>query len=666
MDFASGDRPPCEDPWPMADATEQLETPAKVDPAALGDYLDAPYGEIRAQGRELLARPELAPIDPEISTEEYRERVLEWVKLLADEGHTTRGLPPEYGGGGDIGGSVAAFETLALGDLSLLVKTGVQFGLFGGAILQLGTKRHHDAYLAEIVSLKLPGCFAMSESGHGSDVQSVRTTATYDVATQEFVIETPTPADRKDWIGNAAAHGRTAVVFAQLIIAEERHGVHAFVVPIRSDKGKPLDGVTIEDCGHKIGLNGVDNGRLYFDGVRIPRDNLLDRYASVTERGRYTSPIESPTGRFFTMVGTLVQGRVSVAGAGLSVSEVALTIAIRHAERRRQFGRTEGGEDVPLLDYRAHRRRLLPLLARSYALSFIQTEMVAELDAVFGGTEDDEQARRELETRAAGVKAYATWHAIESLQVGREACGGLGYLTSSGFDARKADAEIFATFEGDNTVLLQLVAKSLLTGYREEFGDLDPLGMAGFIAAQVIERFVERSSARQLWGRIWDEITPDSEEDGDLNRREYQLALFAWREDHVLASAARRLRSGIDDGYDPFEVFNACQDHLLVAARANIDRQILEAFNRGVEACEDEASRALLDRVCDLYALSVIEQHRGWYQEHDRISSTRSKAVTRNVNALVDELRPQAGVLVDALRVPDCVLPEFGPDGIVG
>ncbi|MGB3100063.1 MAG: acyl-CoA dehydrogenase, partial [Solirubrobacterales bacterium] len=442
--------------------------------------------------------------------------------------------------------------------------------------------------------------------------------------------------------------------------------VHAFVVPIRSPRGKALDGVRIEDCGHKLGLNGVDNGRIYFDGVRIPRENLLDRYASVTERGRYTSPIENPTARFFTMVGTLVQGRVSVAGAGVSVSKAALTTAVRHGNGRRQFGPPDGGQELLLLDYRAHQRRLLPLLARTYALHFIQAELVSELDAVFSGEESEEQARRELETNAAGVKAYATWHAIESLQTSREACGGLGYLTSSGFAARKADAEIFATFEGDNTVLLQLVAKSLLTGYREEFGDLDPLGIAGFVASQVIGRFVERSAARELWGRIWDDITPSSEEDGDLNKREYQLALFAWREDHVLSSAARRLKGGIDEGYDPFEVFNACQDHVLVAARAHIERKILEAFNRGVEACEQEGNRALLDRVCDLYALSVIEEHRGWYQEHGRISSTRSKAVIRNVNRLCEELRPKAGDLVDALRVPDCVLPEFGPDGIVG
>jgi acyl-CoA oxidase len=653
----------------VADATETSHTTGEpleqVDAGVLGNYLDEPYGEIRERGRGMLAEPQFAAVGAGIGTDEYREKVFEWTRTLAKLGHTTLGFPVEYEGGGNIGGSIAAFETLAFGDLSLLVKCGVQFGLFGGAILHLGTESHHERFLADAASMRLPGAFAMSESGHGSDVQSVRTTARFDQGEQEWIIDTPTPADRKDWIGNAAAHGQMAVVFAQLLIGPDNHGVHAFLVPIRDEKGKAADGVRIEDCGHKLGLNGVDNGRLYFDDVRIPRTNLLDRYASVDADGRYSSPIESDNGRFFTMVGTLVQGRVSVAGAGLSVSKVALTTAIRHGLGRRQFGPPEGGEEVPLLDYRAHQRRLLPLLARTYALLFIQREMVRDLDAIFSGTERDEDARRQLETKAAGVKAFATWHAIESLQVGREACGGLGYLTSSGFATRKDDAEIFATFEGDNTVLLQLVAKSLLTGFREEFGDLNPIGMAGFVASQVIERFVERSAARELFGRIWDDITPSSEEDGDLADRDYQQALFAWREEHVLTSAARRLKAGIDDGIDPFDVFNACQDHVLVAARSHIDTEILEAFNRGVEACEDPASKALLDRLCDLHALSVIENHRGWYQEHGRISSTRSKAVIRGVNRLCDELRPHAAELVAALRVPDSVLPEFGPHGIV-
>ena len=80
----------------------------------------------------------------------------------------------------------------------------------------------------------------------------------------------------------------------------------------------PLPGVRIEDCGAKLGLNGVDNGRIWFDHVRVPRENLLDHYAQVAPDGTYFSPIENPTKRFFTMIGTLIQGRISVSGASIS------------------------------------------------------------------------------------------------------------------------------------------------------------------------------------------------------------------------------------------------------------------------------------------------------------------------------------------------------------
>ena len=101
-------------------------------------------------------------------------------KIVADEGHSLRLFPSAYGGQDDVGGGVTGFEELGHGDLSLVVKLGVQIGLFGGAILHLGTERHHERYLEKVGTLELPGCFAMTESGHGSNVQSVETTATYD------------------------------------------------------------------------------------------------------------------------------------------------------------------------------------------------------------------------------------------------------------------------------------------------------------------------------------------------------------------------------------------------------------------------------------------------------------------------------------------------------
>jgi acyl-CoA oxidase len=276
--------------------------------------LDGHYASVRAQIRAVLARPEFEP-PTEISTEDYRRKVLEWARMLADEGLTAPGFPEEFGGHGEPGANVAAFETLALGDLSLVVKFGVQFGLWGGAVHQLGTRRHHERYLRQIATLELPGGFAMTETGHGSNVQHLETTATYDPANQEFVIHTPSEQARKEFIGNAARDGRMAVVFAQLIVGGESHGVHALVVPLRDDDGSLHPGVRIEDGGHKMGLNGVDNGLIWFDHVRVPREALLNRFAEVSPEGVYESPIENANKRFFTTIGTLVQGRVCVSGA---------------------------------------------------------------------------------------------------------------------------------------------------------------------------------------------------------------------------------------------------------------------------------------------------------------------------------------------------------------
>jgi acyl-CoA oxidase len=635
----------------------------EVDVAALRTLLDGRYAEVRDLVRENLAEHAQILRDQEqMSTADFRERVKDVVVTMAGTGQTGMGFPEKYGGGGDIGASVAAFETLALGDLSVLVKVGVQFGLFGGAILQLGTKTHHEAYLADLVSGRTMGCFAMTESGHGSNVQALGTVATYDREAQEFVITTPDEASRKDYIGNAAAHAELAAVFAQLEVDGEGHGVHAFVVPIRKD-GQVVDGVRIEDCGPKMGLNGVDNGRIWFDGVRVPRSALLNQFAEVTPEGRYLSPIDNPNKRFFTMLGTLVQGRVCVGGAGINAAKVALTIATRYSVRRRQFEATSPGEEQVLLDYGMHQRRLLPLIARTYALHFAQEVVAGQLHEVFSGpgpTEPggDEHARRMLESRAAGTKALGTWHATRTIQECREACGGAGYMSENRFAALKADTDVFTTFEGDNHVLLQLVAKGLLTDYAGEFEDMDQLGMARFVAGLAVETVVERTAVHKLvqsvrdllpGGDTWDQ------EAGLLDPR-YQLAMLRFREEHMIGGVARRLKRGIDQGQNPGAVFSRVQDHVIAAARAHAERLVLEAFVAKAAEVPEGDLKVAINLLCDLHALSTIEADRAWFMEHGRLSSARSKAISREVGSLCRKVRPLAVDLVDAFGVPEEML----------
>jgi acyl-CoA oxidase len=626
-----------------------------LDVAELTRLLDGVYADARQLVRTNLAEHAVVLEDAEtMSQADFRERVKEILVTMAATGQTGMGFPKEYGGGGDIGASIASFETLAYGDLSVLVKVGVQFGLFGGAILQLGTKRHHDAYLADLITGRLMGCFAMTETGHGSNVQALGTTATYDPATDEFVVTTPDEVSGKDYIGNAAAHADVAVVFAQLEVAGESHGVHALVVPLRTD-GAVLPGIRVEDDGLKMGLNGVDNGRLWFDGVRVPRVNLLNRFAEVTAEGVYESPIDNPNKRFFTMLGTLVQGRVCVGGAGINAAKVALTIATRYAVRRRQFNATSPETEELLLDYGLHQRRLLPLLARTYALHFAQEVVSAQLHEVVSGTVDDEQTRRQLESRAAGTKALGTWHATRTIQECREACGGAGYLAVNRFAALKADTDVFTTFEGDNHVLLQLVAKGLLTDYSSDFEDLDQLGVVRFVAGLALDTMIERTSAHKLLERIKDVLPGGNDgwdQEAGLRDTNYQLAMLRFREEHMLSGVARRLKRGIDNGLNPGEVFSRVQDHVIGAARAHVERLVLEAFVDKVRALPEGDLRTTLAMLCDLHALATIEQDRAWFMEHGRLSVPRSKAISREVNDLCLKIRPLAIGLVDGFAVP--------------
>ncbi|ANS30222.1 MULTISPECIES: acyl-CoA dehydrogenase [Rhodococcus] len=628
----------------------------------LRSTLDGRWREVRERVRaELSGSPDFAPhYTPDL--DEARAKTLAQLRLLASNGYAADGFAKDHGGTGDAGAAVTSIEMLAMSDLSLMVKAGVQWGLFGGAIENLGTARHHEAYVKRLVALDLLGCFAMTETGHGSDVQALETTATYDADAGEFVIHSPTPSSRKDYIGGAAQHATMAAVFAQLITGGESQGVHCFVVPIRDEDGNDLPGVHTSDCGYKGGLPGVDNGRITFDQVRIPRENLLNKYADVEPDGTYTSPIDNANRRFFTMVGTLVRGRVTVGGSAGAAARVALSIATRYALQRRQFNAPQAEDEVLLMDYLVHQRRLFPLIARSYALQFAQNELVAKMHEIQSSADADPQEQRELEGRAAGLKVANTWHATRAIQEAREACGGAGYMAENRLTALKADTDVFTTFEGDNHVLTQLVAKELLTSYADEVRGMSPVEWMRFAATTVSDVVKKRTAAQQIIQTILD-TRQDNEEDGSLFNRGTQLTMFEDREQYLLSTAARRLQGAQKREENPFDAFNFVQDHVLHAAQAHIDRVVLEAFVAGIDECEDDDARDLLSDVCDLYALSVIEEDKAWFMEHRQLSVERSKAVQRGINERCRSLRPHAQTLIEGLGVPEALLGSAMLDG---
>lgn len=635
-------------------ARRQPEPEASFDVEALQELLAGHWHEVRRRTFELLSEPGMERVH-DLPIAEQRARVLAMCQRAADAGLGALSFPEYAGGRDDMGGFITFFETVCCFDLSLAVKAGVQFGLFGGSVLNLGTERHHREYLPAIGSMELPGCFAMTETSHGSNVADLETTARFDPETDSFVLQTPHSGARKDYIGNAALHGRMATVFAQLVVGQgadqEGHGVHAFLVPIRDDQGQPMPGVRIDDCGPKMGLDGVDNGRLYFEAVRVPRQNLLDRFASVSADGVYTSPIASPSRRFFTMLGTLVGGRVSVALGALSATKTALVIAVRYAVQRRQFG----PEEVPetrLLDYPTHQRRLMPRLASTYAYHFALDRLRRDY------VDSDPTDRRAIDSSAAGLKAMVTWHATDTIQTCRECCGGQGYLAVNRFADLKADSDVFTTFEGDNTVLLQLLAKSLLGGYQRQFGRMRPLGLVRYVAERAATRVAELNPV----------VTRLTKKDHLLDR-EFHLAAFAWRAQHLLGTVARRLKKRLDRGMEMPDALLECQNHLVATARAQVEHTALVSFDQAVRQAaaasesgaengepEDAGLGPILGRVCDLFALSRLEADRGFFLETGYFEPAKSRAVARLSEQLSAELRPQAVHLVESFGIPDSLI----------
>ena len=631
-------------PAPRADA--QPASP-RIDVEQLGRQLLGTWADIRVAARDRAAMPDLQRIEGQPMAE-HRERVLGQLKLLVEQGAVHKAFPKELGGNDDHGGNIAAFEELVLADPSLQIKSGVQWGLFGAAVLHLGTEYHHRTFLPDIMSLKVPGAFAMTETGHGSDVAAIGTTATYDEAKQQFVINTPFRGAWKDYLGNAALHGTAAVVFAQLITKGVNHGVHAFYVPLRNAKGGFLKGIGGEDDGLKGGLNGIDNGRLHFTNVRVPRENLLNRYGSVAEDGTYSSPIASPGRRFFTMLGTLVQGRVSLDGAATSAAAMALTIAITYGNQRRQFNAASDTDEEVLLDYQRHQRRLLPKLATTYAQIFAHDEFLVKFDAVFSGKADTDDDRQDLETIAAALKPLSTWHALETLQEAREACGGAGFLAENRMVGLRQDLDVYVTFEGDNNVLLQLVAKRLLTDFSKQFANADAGAMARFVVSQTAERAYHGTGLRRLAQTIAD-FGSTARSVSELRDAETQRELLTDRVEAMIAEIAGRLRDARKlPKADAAAAFNRNQNELIEAARAHAELLQWEAFTRGLAHTTDPGTKQVLTWVRDLFGLGLVEKHLAWYLIHGRLSPQRAQAVTAYIDRLIERLRPHAQDLVDA------------------
>jgi len=267
---------------------------------------------------------------------------------------------------------------------------------------------------------------------------------------------------------------------------------------------------------------------------------------------------------------------------------------------------------------------------------------------VFSGAAGTDEDRQDLETVAAALKASSTWHALTTLQAAREACGGAGFLTENRLTSLRADLDVYVTFEGDNTVLLQLVAKRLLADWSRDLARIDVGGVARFVAGRAADVALHRTPLTRMVQTLSDG-GDKRRSAGQLRGAQAQRELLADRAETMVADLAVALRPATTASReDAARLVDAHQHAMLEAAQAHAELLQWEAFTAGLDEVTDEGTRQVLTWLRDLFGLVLLERHLAWYLIHGRLSAGRARTVTSYIERLLARLRPHAQDLVDA------------------
>ena len=337
----------------------------------------------------------------------------------------------------------------------------LHYFLFSESFKLQSSEAQKSEWLAKIESLEIIGCYAQTELGHGSNVRGIETEAVYDHSIQEFIINTPKTSSYKWWIGGLGNVANYAFLVAQLKINGKGYGPHPFLVPIRDLKThEPLPGIDIGDIGPKMGANSLDNGFIGFKNFHIPKKNMLTRYSRITDDGMYEVCDRNSIKILFL---SLLWGRAGLIRIAWFPLSIALTIAIRYSNYRRQFTDINSpSEETKIINYQIQQYKLFKPLAFLFGIIFSK-EFITHIYRQ--AEEEIKTGKSETLKLAHGLaslfKAFITQNAVNYIELCRKSCGGHGYLTVSGFHHLYTGYLPNLTFEGDNSILALQAIKAI-------------------------------------------------------------------------------------------------------------------------------------------------------------------------------------------------------------
>ncbi|TMW65698.1 hypothetical protein Poli38472_008340 [Pythium oligandrum] len=479
-------------------------------------------------------------------------------------------------------------------------------------------------------NFKITGAYAQTELGHGSNVQGIETVATYDKEKQEFIINSPTLTSRKWWPGGLGKTATHAIVHARLFLDGKNVGIQAFLVQLRSlENHQPLAGIEVGDIGPKVGFNAVDNGYCAFHNVRIPRDQMMMRYAKVLPDGTFIQP---KSDKFVYL--TMVQVRAYLIIKCGHVLGQTTAITTRFSAARVQGRKPNNKGEFQVLDYQNQQNALFPYIALSYAAFFSGRNMIAmhdaALDIIKSGKGSFEDKLAELHAVSSGLKAWLAENVSNGVEALRRLCGGHGFSNSSNIGHIFAETVGATTYEGTFDVLVQqharYLAKVLVSSPNADNSSTGFLARAKFFAdpslrckAQKPEDFLNFNVMREA---------------------------FEARATRAIIRAAKELQATKND-------LNKCMVLLTRASVAHAEYMLFASFVEGVESVPAGPTREAVAVLCGLFGLWLINKTLGDFREDNYISSEQAEFVRRQLVALLPIVRKNAVLLTDAWDFTD-------------
>ncbi|XP_054451392.1 peroxisomal acyl-coenzyme A oxidase 2 [Pteronotus mesoamericanus] len=526
-----------------------------------------------------------------------------------------------------------AYRALS-GDLGLSLHS-----IFLKAIRSLGSEEQIAKWAPVCNKFQIIATYAQTELGHGTNLQGLETEATYKADTQEFVVHSPTITATKWWPGNLGRSATHALVQAQLICSGARQGMHAFIVPIRSlQDHSPLPGITVGDIGPKMNFEHTDNGFLRLDHVRIPRENMLSRFARVLPDGTYIK-LGAAKSNYFAMVVTRVE---LLLGEITPMLQKACVIAIRYSVIRRQSQLRPSDPEAKVLDYQTQQQKLFPQLATAYAFHFLGKRLLDFFHESYSAILDrDFSPLPELHALSAGIKAMVSDFCTQGAELCRRACGGHGYSELSGLPSLVTRVTASCTYEGDNTVLYLQMARFLVKSYLQ--AQADP----GSTSKKPLPQSVAYLTAPDL-------ARYPAQEAADFLHPELYTRAWAHVAVRLIKDSVHHLQALQQSGADKHEAWNRTTVIHLQAAKAHCYYVTVKSFTEALEKLDSEpAIQRALKHLCDLFALHGILSNAGDFLHDGYLSGAQIDVVRAAYLDVLLLIRKDAISLTDAFDFTD-------------